>query len=108
MVRQQVFNQMMNRLLFQSEDSMTAQRTFRNFSILTEAPTKGEGDIRQVHGRIREALSATISSRTSHGLWGLGARERVGLGPLPGARIWFTAGKGRGEKDLLYYNFLYS
>lgn len=107
-LNKQVFNQVMTRLLSQMKTEHDAQRTFRNFSILTEAPTKGESDVGQVHGRIREALGATISSCTSHWLWGLGARECVRLGPLPGAGVRFTVGREQGEKDLLYYNFLFS
>ena len=71
-------------VFYQATAGTTASCTFRNFSVLTEAPTKGEGDVGQVHGRIQEALSATISGRASHGLRGLGARRRVRLGSLPG------------------------
>lgn len=92
----------------QWRQGVTSQHTSGNFSVLTETPTKGEGDIGQVHGRIWEALGAAICSRTSHGLWGLGARERVRLRPLPGARVRFTVGSGWGEKICLIATSLYS
>lgn len=68
-------------------------RTFRNLPVLAEAPTEREGDVGQVHGGIRQALGAAISSCTAHRLWGLGAGEGVRLGPLPGARLRLTAGE---------------
>ena len=70
--------------------------TFRNLPVLTEAAAEGQGDVGQVHGRVREALGAAVGGRAAHRLWGLGARERVGLGPLPGAGLRLAAGEKHG------------
>lgn len=64
--------------------------TFRNFPIVTEASAEGQGDVGQVHGRVREALRAAVRGRTAHRLRGLGARKRVALRPLPGAGFCFA------------------
>lgn len=66
--------------------------TFGDLSILAEAAAERQGDVGQVHGGVREALGAAVGRRATHRLGGLGAGQRVGLGPLPGAGLRLAVG----------------
>ncbi|CAN0498999.1 unnamed protein product [Rangifer tarandus platyrhynchus] len=66
---------------------------FGDLSVLAEAAAERQGDVGQVHGGVREALGAAVGRRTAHRLGGLGAGQRVRLGPLPGAGLRLAFGE---------------
>lgn len=47
--------------------------TFGNLSVLTESSTQRQSDVREITGRVRQALSATVGRSTAHRLRGLRA-----------------------------------